>query len=98
MKRLILLAMLAPACAFGQVYKCTDAKGKVVFQETACDANVPAVFARAQAAQRLPGGARVVTAHYAVYEPRAGDDQTRTTVYYLGDVVNQVRRDVVRSP
>jgi hypothetical protein len=39
MKRLILLAMFAPACAFGQVYKCTDAKGRIVFQETACDAN-----------------------------------------------------------
>jgi hypothetical protein len=170
MKRLhILLAMFAPVWAFGQVYKCTDAKGKIVFQETACDANrnanrvnvspssggfepppadarspKPADSGRADgpqessqkappqsastgsaenrrfikvgmsqdevvasigppdsikvtSAHRYPGATRVVNTFHAVYEPRAGDDQTRTTVYYVGEYVNQVKRDVARS-
>jgi hypothetical protein len=44
----------------------------------------------------LPGGTRFPTADYAVYEPAAGDDQTRTTIYFVGEVVNRVQRDVVR--
>jgi hypothetical protein len=38
-----------------------------------------------------------VNAFYAVYEPRAGGDQTRTTIYYVGEYVNQVKRDAARS-
>jgi hypothetical protein len=49
------------------------------------------------AAQAIRGFS-VKTADYPVYEPRAGDDQTRTTIYHVGDVVNPVKRETVRTP
>jgi hypothetical protein len=39
MKPLTAWALRAPACAFGPVYPCTDAKAKLVFQGSACGAN-----------------------------------------------------------
>jgi hypothetical protein len=51
-----------------------------------------------QTADRTQAGVLIPTGDQAIYEPRAGDDQTRTTVHYIGDVVNLVQRDVVRKP
>ena len=51
-----------------------------------------------QTADRTQAGVLIPTADQAVYEPRAGDEQTRTTISYIGDVVNLVQRDVVRKP
>jgi hypothetical protein len=45
---LAFVAALFSAPAAAQVYKCTDAKGKVTFQESPCDANLNANKVRTQ--------------------------------------------------
>ncbi|MGH9578766.1 MAG: DUF4124 domain-containing protein, partial [Terriglobales bacterium] len=75
-----LVATLAVAAfsapAFAQVYKCTDAKGKVTFQESPCDANLDANRVRTQSSN---GGftARVKKDDARDVVPEVGIGQTK---------------------
>ena len=45
---------------------------------------------------RLPNNTYVVEITVETYEPARGDEQTRTVIRYVGDVVDSVKREIAR--